>query len=369
MTHALRLCILGLAAIAGGCKREREQLQAPTAAVSESARTKFSAGVEAMDKGAASYETAISAFKSAIALEPKLWEAWLNVGIIELRRARLGEAAAALQKSVDIYASPEALEALGDVYARQGRNDRAVGLFERALERNPGDIRLRNALAIALRHAQRLDEAEAEVRAILGQKAFDPDAYATLAAIEIDRDQLELAELVLNKGLARNPDHPLLLTNLGLLAMRRGDDQTAMQHFEKASVAAPKFVTGRLNRAAIFLGVGDFKRAQGELDVVLSIEPGNLDALVGVGIAKRLAGDRASARASWQSVLAIDSSHAAAHFNLGILAMDFDEQPQEARKHLERYLQVAGNDDDAHVAAAKERLALLESMNARKGGS
>lgn len=351
------------------CKRQTtREAEAPTEAVSASARAKFDEGVQHMEAGAERYDQAVTAFRAAIAQDAKLWEAWLDIGVIELRRARLGEAAKALEKSLDIYASPEALDALGAVYLRQGKAGSAVSLYERALAKDPGNVRVRNALAAALRHADRLDDAEAECRAILGEHAFDPSAYATLGAIMIDRDQLDLAELLLNKGLSRHPDHPLLVTNLGLVALKRGDDQTALAMFDKASAADPGFVTGRLNKAALFLGAGDHKRARSELEAVLAIEPGNTEALLGLGIAVRLSGDLAAARANWDRVLAIDADHPAAHFNLGVLDMDFAEKPSDAKKHLERYLQVVGNDGEK-VAAAKERLALIEALAAPEGKS
>ena len=68
-------------------------------------------------------------------------------------------------------------------------------------------------------------------------------------------------------------------------------------------------------------------------------------------------------RANWERVLAIDADHAAAHFNLGVLDMDYAERPATARKHLERYLQVVGG-DGAFVGVAKERLALLDALAA-----
>jgi tetratricopeptide (TPR) repeat protein len=363
MTRALVL-VLALCA-ATGCQRTRKATtEAPLPTIPPVARDKFGQGVKLMDAGAEQYDAAVAAFRAAIAQDPKLWEAWLDIGVIELRRARLTEAAKALEQSIAIHASAEALEALGEVYVRQGRAKRAVELYERALVQSPTDTRLRNALATSLRHAGRLDEAEAEIRAILGQAAFDPQAYATLAAIELDRGNPDLAELVLNKGLTKNPDHPLLLTNLGLVALRRGDDQTALGLFDKASTVDPSYVVGRLNKAAVFLGAGDHKRAMTEVDAVLAIEPGNTDALLARGLAQRLAGDHAAARASWERVLAIDADHAAAHFNLGVLELDFADQPEAARKHLERYLQVADKNAE-RVAAAKQRLELIDAM--RKG--
>lgn len=356
-------CALVLGSACGSAKRTSE---APTTEVTETARKSFARGVEHMNAGADEYDDAIGAFRTAIKQTPDLWEAHLNVGVIELRRARLGAAARSLEASIEIYPSPQALEALGEVYMRQGRAKQAVELYERALAGNPQDLRLRNRLAVALRHAGRLDAAEAEIRAILGQDAANVDAYSTLGAIQLDRGNLDLAELVLNRGLKRHADDPKLLTNLGLVALRRGDDQAAFVLFEKASQADPSYLTGRLNRAAVYLGVGDHSRAREELEYILKIEPGNTEALIGLGVAQRLAGDLAAARATWEQLLAVDPDNGAVHYNLGVLAMDFEEKPADAQKHLERYLQLV-DEEHPRASSAKERIELLKAL--KKGGS
>jgi tetratricopeptide (TPR) repeat protein len=360
-TRASWLCLALL--LTAGC-RARAQTAAPTAAVSDTARASFEAGVAAMGAGSARYDDALRAFSAALSQQPDLWEAHLDIGIIELRRARLSAAAKSLERSVAIHPSFEGLDALGEVYVRQGRPAKAVELYTQALQRAPGELALRNRLAVALRRADRRDEAEAEIRAILARDADNVEAYCTLAAIHLDGNQVDLAELVLTKGLSRHPDDPRLLTNLGLLQLRRGNDQEAFALFEKASVADPAFTTGRLNKAAVYLRAGDHARAQEELDKVLAIEPGNTAALLALGITRRMSGDTSGARKAWERLLEIDPEYAAAHFNLGILAMDFTDSPQLAQTHLKRYLDLVPK-DDPHAQAARERLELLDAM---KGG-
>lgn len=353
---ALLVAVLGI-----GCAGRRKEAEAPKTAVAADARRQFELGVGAMDAGADRYDDAVAAFRKALSLTPDLWEAQVNIGLIELRRRRLSAAAKELEASLKTYPSPRALEALGEVYLLQNRPDRAVDLYERALRKSPGDPTMRNRLAVALRHAGKLDEAQAEIRAILGRDAGNVDAYCTLAAIHMGRDALDMAELVLNRGLARHPDDPRLLTNLGLVALRRGDDQTAFVLFEKASEVDPRFLTGRLNKAAVYLGVGDHSRAREELTVVLGVEPGNAQALLGLGLAQRMAGDHGAAQKTWEALLAIDPDSPRAHFNLGLLAMDYQEDQTRALEHLERYLQVAPEGDE-HRKAATDRVQLLEAL-------
>jgi tetratricopeptide (TPR) repeat protein len=348
-------------ALASGCAGKGEVTAAPTVAVSDTSRAKFGEGVELMNQGAEKYSAAAKAFKAALTGSPQLWEAHLNLGVIALREARLSAAASSLEKSIDIFGSPEALEALGEVYMRQGHAKRAVDLYEQALTRNPGDLSLRNRLAVALRHAGRLDESEAEIRAVLGRDAGNLDAYGTLAAIYMDRDNVDLAELILSKGLARNPNDPRLLTNMGLVHLAHGNDQAAFELFEKASTVDPGFLVGRMNKAAVFLRVGDHARATEELSYILKIEPGNAQALLNLGIAQRLAGEHGDARKNWNQLLSIDPDNAAAHYNLAILDMDFADKPADAKAHLKRYLQLA-DEEDPNAKLARERFELLVAL-------
>lgn len=354
--------LLGLLlAAVPGCKTGTKATVAPAANVGDEARDKFDRGVKLMESGADKYDAAVKALRGAITLEPTLWEAYMNIGVIELRRARLASASDALQKSLEIYSSPEALEALGEVYTRQGRPKKAVELYERALQQSPEDLRLRNRLAASLRKSGRLDDAEAELRAILGREAGNLEAYNQLAAIWFQRGDIDLAELVLNKGLAHHPDDPALLTNLGLIALQRGDDQNAFVLFEKASAADPQFLTGRLNKAAVYLGAGDHTRAAEELEFILKVEPGNTRALMALGVAKRQGGDLEGARKSWQRLLELDPENTDVHYNLGVLAMDFDEKPAEAKQELQRFLELAPK-DHPRASDAKDRLALLKAL-------
>lgn len=354
--------LLGLILLAApACKTGGDSSLAPAAQVSDPARVQFDKAVKLMDEGAEKYDASIKAFRAAIALEPSLWEAHLNIGVIELRRAKLGAAARALESSVEIYASAEGLEALGEVYTRQGRAKKAVGLYERALQKDPENLVLRNRLAAALRNAGRLDDAEAELRAVLGRDAGNLESYNQLAAIWFARGDLDLAELVINKGLAHHPDDPALLTNLGLVALERGDDQAAFVLFEKASAKDPQFLTGRMNKAAVYLGAGDHTRATEELEFILKVEPGNTRALMGLGLAKRLGGDLEGARASWERLIKLDPENADVQYNLAILDMDFADKPDQAQTRLQKFLEIAP-EDHPKIKDAKERVELLKAL-------
>ncbi len=78
---------------------------------------------------------AVEAYRKAVSLAPGRAEAYYNYGVLCLERERFSEAKAALQKAVDLaprYA--EALHNLGLLVEREGRWDQAAALYRRALD-------------------------------------------------------------------------------------------------------------------------------------------------------------------------------------------------------------------------------------------
>ncbi len=357
---AIPLFLISVVLTATAC-RNKSPTETPSTPLLETARASFYRGVELMDEGASHYDEALEAFQAGYTISPDLWEAHLNEGIVELRRGRLNAAAKAFQHSKEIYPSPEGLEALGEVYIRQGKADKAVELYERALASDPNDLHLRIRLAVALSNAGHNDQARAELRAVLGHDTDNLDAYNALAAIHIFDGDLDMAELILKKGISRHPTDPALLANMGLVALRRGNDQVAFQHFDQASKANPKFLVGRLNKAAVFLGAGDHRHAREELEFVLQVEPGNIRARLGLGLAKRLEGDLKGARLSWQTLLEYAPENPDAYFNLAVLSLDFEDDPSGARAHLLSFMELAPN-DHPRMSAAESRMALIAAI-------
>ena len=152
-----------------------------------------------------------------------------------VRRSRLGDAAKELIGGVLSFAP--ALLALrgGELAAYHGAEHITIGSYEhdepRAKEHERCGSHLVGPLlatttagnALAARAPQALRPA-ARLVAAVGALAASTEIFGWMQ---------------------RNPDHPLLLTNLGLVALRRGDDQTALSLFDKASTLDPSYVVGR----------------------------------------------------------------------------------------------------------------------------
>lgn len=96
----------------------------------------YAVALEKERRGAQDFAARGAELERAIAIEPRMGEAYLKLGLLEEEEGRLAEAVAALQKAVELTDMPdEAHLRLAQVYRRMGEIDKArkeSGLYEEA---------------------------------------------------------------------------------------------------------------------------------------------------------------------------------------------------------------------------------------------
>lgn len=110
----------------------------------------------------------------------------------------------------------------GEWYASQGRLQEALDLFERARQVAPIDARPRTDYATTLLSfsPDARPVASALLQQVIDDSPWYTAAYVALANIAASDGDMENAEAWLQKGLARNPNHPGLLVPLADLYLR-----------------------------------------------------------------------------------------------------------------------------------------------------
>jgi tetratricopeptide (TPR) repeat protein len=93
-------------------------------------------------------EDAAREYRAALALDPSLGKAEVNLGTLLARQGRLDEARTRLEQGVSLDPlSAVGLVNLGQVYQLSGRPDDALAAFRRALEVDPGSVSARESAA------------------------------------------------------------------------------------------------------------------------------------------------------------------------------------------------------------------------------
>jgi len=117
--------------------------------------------------------------------------------------------------------------------------------------------------------------------------------------------------------LQTDPQHPLALHLLGVVALQQGNAGLAVELINKAVTSKPDFAEAYGNLAAAYQSLGDLDQAMASLRKALSQNPDNADAHFNLGNTLKRLGRTDEAIASLRSVIAINPDHAAAHNNLG----------------------------------------------------
>lgn len=341
--------------------------------VANEARAEFASGLLALRQGTGSHAEARRHLLEATRLEPRFFEAWHDLGWLDASRGNFGRAVGEFRRALEIQPAsrPTAL-ALGEALRRSGQFKKAAQLYGDRLAAAPADAELRNCYIQALRDAGDLPEALAQTRIALGQAGEDVKqtvrAYNSLGLIYYKMDKLELAESALRKALALDGKTAFVWNNLGLVAFARGRDQEAFSSFQKATELDPRYIEARLNKAVVYLDCGDYKRAHAELQRAIDATEADADAYVALGVAARGQGRFEEARRAYARALELEPEHAAALFDSGILAMDYDKQPAQARAAFQAFAELTEEGDPRRQEALdrlKDLAATQKTLQAR----
>jgi tetratricopeptide (TPR) repeat protein len=284
--------------------------------------------------------------REALRIDPNLWEAHHNLGVLQRRSGELRAALDSFRAAHRIQ--PDAAEpalAMAEVLSTLDRLDEAADLLEAYLAARPSAhptaSQARVAYTAVLRRRGDYDDALEQAREVLVREPGHVEALLEVGRIYREKGEHDVAELVFGKAAALDGDDPRPHNELGLLFLARGDTQVAFEHFERALSVDAGFAPARLNRASVLLRAGDYAAAAEAYRRVLADEPGHADARVGLGVALRGQGKHVAARKQYDRVLQEQPNHAAALFDLAVLRAEFLGQRPEARPLFERFVEVA----------------------------
>jgi tetratricopeptide (TPR) repeat protein len=216
----------------------------------------------------------------------------------------------------------------------QMRNfEEAEGFLREALKIRPGNARACFGLGQVLEARDRLKEARLEYERSL---RIDPglfEATGRLVSVCLRLRDPEAADRAVGQAEERAkkqkafPYNAELCFLKGQVLFARGEDDKAVEQFQKAVSLKRKLLLPRFSLARIFMVRRDFKEAEKEIKEILKISPANEEARICLATLSEFQGKPDVARGILEEIVKASPGHEMANLMLGdllIMAKDFD---------------------------------------------
>ncbi len=266
---------LGLACVyaeLGDLTRERSALRAARKCDPRDPAIAFATGLWHERSGA--IEAARSSYRKALALCPRLRNAYERLAAIALHQHQLDEALACYQELADL--APDDLDVLltlGTLYLENQRPNDAAEQFQMALLVEP-----------------------------------DCDERALPTNLEIDAGGEDDRIAALERVVAEYPDLALYRVRLADLYARVGEDDAALQNYQAALAVKPNFLEATVKLGTQHLRNGRLIAAAQSFNQATELNDRLTLAFVGLGVAQWDAGAPAEARATFDLAASVEPS-------------------------------------------------------------
>ena len=238
-------------------------------------------------------EEAQRSFEASIALDKQNVEAYLGLGETALRQQRTEEAAAYLKKAMALAPKDARTQrAWGRYLSMMKQHDEAEKAFVKATSLDPGFVEAQMDLGdlratVLKKHREAADAYREATR--FNTKSLRAHHALAVQLVKIESFQEAHEAYRKSRGLA--PKNPQLAYEEGSLYVREGRPDQALTAFEAAVEAKPTYVPALLARADLLRSVKHRPdEAAVNYQAVLTQEPNNVRAHVGLGLTLKLAG-------------------------------------------------------------------------------
>ncbi len=202
------------------------------------------------------FERAIAVLEEGLRIAPRDPELLSQLVRAQLLDDRVADAERTLAMPRDADTA-DILVAAGEVARRQGRAPAALTNFERATRVDAGSDRAWYALGAAQNELERTPQARRNLQQALKLDAAGPGYEGELGTLETFANHFDDAEQAFDRALQANPADYVALTGVGLLRLKQGKPQAALDALLRAGVMAPAYA-----RAKIYTAVAYYQMAR-----------------------------------------------------------------------------------------------------------
>lgn len=275
---------------------------------------------------------------------------------------------ASTTERVVLSLSPSSPEEWGETFFKKGDYRRAVAYLSQAIKKDPTSATLWRNLGSAYALAQDYNNSILCYERALKRNPHDIKTYYNLSLVHNFKgapEDLKRAEILAKQGLEEEPNHAALHSSLGNIYADESKDNQALKEYEKAIALNPKDSITRFNKGALHFQRREIKEAEAEYYEALKIDPNDAEAAQNLAaiyiLQDRL--DESEKLNRWviSQKPKDDDTLENAYFNLGLIC-DRQNKLEQGLNMYKLALQVAPWDAAAYVNTA----VILERMNRKK---
>jgi len=280
-------------------------------------------------------------------------EKYPEVDRFKLSLAQLLVSAGRLEEAEKIYTEALAINPrlsqayilLGTIFQKTGRIAQALSCLEKALGQEPRNARLQLEYAARLADLGEKGKSLEILKNLLKNRSLaadpaGPDVQADIGGLLMKIGEFEMANTLLLDVVAGGKGNSMVWTQIGLGYFNKGDLEKARESLEKALSLDPRNALAMSSLGTFHLSLFRLQKQKDDLEKAIAYytqakaaSPELASAVNGLGVAFRYAGDLDRAISCWKQVVDIDPGFTDTYFNLGITLIEAGRK-QEALKYL-----------------------------------
>ena len=211
----------------------------------------------------------------------------------------------------------------------------------------PQSIEQTLQLAVGHHTSGRLPEAEALYKQVLQAEPNQPVALHLLGVLAYQVGKSDAAVELISKAISFLPDYTEAHNNLGLALQELGKPDAAAESFQKALALKDDYPEAHHNLGNVYQHMGKPEEAVDCYQRAISLKPDYVKAYNNLGLAFKELGNLDDALDGYRQALDKDPNYAEAHNNLGNVLKDLG-QLEEAVRSYNRALAINPNYAEAH---------------------
>jgi len=285
-------------------------------------------------------------------LKPAIADSYNNLGVIEAGRKNFKVAAAYFRKAGEWSPGLETLDrnwGMASFYAED--YETALAPLSRQLGKQPGDIRVRAALALSYFSLQNFSATIETVKPVESQVGGDPGVGYAYAVSLVKTGQYDEGVRRLRAMADLDPKSADLHLMLGSAFADQHEYETALQEYRKALAIDPNHMQAHYQAGVALIRSGRPKEAVDDLRAALKLSPQNVPAKYHLAFSLIQAQEKQEAQTLLGQVIAQDPNYGDAYYELGKLQLEQGDS-KSAMGTLENGVKASPNADYIHYQLA-----------------